>query len=171
MQGVFNSRPPCPKYSVTWEVDVVISYLRSLGPSEDLSLKMLSLKLVVLMALASAGRSSDLHALDLRFRRYTPEGVIFVLPTLTKTRRSGPPKESFFCTFEEELLCPVHTLRVYERRTDSLRPKENIENRLFKKPHQPVCSASIARWMKTILTSAGIDIDQFKAHSTSNICC
>lgn len=89
---------------------------------------MLSLKHVVLMAIASANRSSDLQALDLRFRRYTPEGVVFVLPTLTNTWQSGSPK-SFFSTFEKELLCPVHTLHVYERCTESLRPKESNENR------------------------------------------
>ena len=169
MQGVFNSRPPCPKYSTTWNVDVVINYLQSLGPSELLSLKDLSLKLVVLMALTSANRSSDLHALDLKFRRYTPEGVIFTLPTLTKTRRSGPPKESFYCKFKEEILCPVHTLKIYEQRTESLRMKDSNESRLFisfQKPHKPVCSSSIARWMKTVLAAAGINTEQFKAHST-----
>ena len=169
MQGVFNSRPPCPKYSTTWNVDAVVNYLHSLGPSENLSLKSLSLKLVVLMALASANRSSDLHALDLNFRRYTPEGVIFILPTLTKTRRSGPPKESFYCKFKDEVLCPVHTLQIYEKCTANLRTKNSNENRLFisyQKPHKPICSSSIARWMKTVLASAGVVTDQFKAHST-----
>ena len=143
--------------------------MQSLGPSEHLSLKNLSLKLVVLMALTSANRSSDLHALDLKFRRYTPEGVIFVLPTLTKTRRSGCLKEYFYCKFNEENLCPVHTLQFYEQRTESLRIKTSNENRLFisfQKPYKPVCSSSIARWMKTVLASAGVDTDQFKAHST-----
>ena len=117
MQGVFSSCPPCPKYSITWNVDAVINYLHSLGPSENLSLKSLSLKLVVLMALASANKSSDLHALDLNFRRYTPEGVIFILPTLTKTR-SGPPKEPFYCKLKDEVLCPVHTLQIYDKSED-----------------------------------------------------
>ena len=168
-RGAFNSQPPGPKYSTTWNVDVVINYLYSLSPSELLSLKDLSLKLVVLMALTSANRSSDLHALDLNFRRYTPEGVIFTLPTLTKTRRSGPLKESFYCRFKEEILCPVHTLKIYEQRTESLRTKDSNENRLFisfKKPHKPICSSSIARWMKTVLTAAGVNTEQFKAHST-----
>ena len=127
MQGVFNSRPPCPKYSTTWNVNAVINYLHSLGPPENLSLKSLSLKFVVLMVLASANRSSDLHALDLNFRRYTPEGVIVILQTLTKTRRSGPPKESFYCKF---VLCPVHMLQIYEKCTTNLRTKNSNENHL-----------------------------------------
>lgn len=46
-----------------------------IGKNEDLSLKDLSGKLALLMALVSANRTSELQALDLRFRVYTPEGV------------------------------------------------------------------------------------------------
>ena len=92
MQGVFNSRPPCPRYSFIWDVDVVIRYLHSMGSAEELSLKNLSLKLVALLALSSANRSSDLHALDLKFRHFTSEGVVFTLPTLTKNQKIGTPK-------------------------------------------------------------------------------
>ena len=118
--------------------------MQSLDPSEHLSLKNLSLKLIVLMALTSANRSSDLHALDLKFHHYTLEGVIFVLPTLTKTRRSGPPNEYFYCKFKEENLCLVHTLQIYEQHTESLRIKNSNKNRLFislQNPHKPVCSS------------------------------
>ena len=34
------------------------------------------------------------------------------------------------------------------------------------KPHSPVVSSSIARWLKSVLTSAGIDTSVFSAHST-----
>ena len=136
MQGVFNLRPQCPKYSTTCNVDVVI--ICNLWVLQNfLSLKALSLKLVVLMALMSASTSSDLHTLDLNFHRYTP-GMIFTLPTLTKTRRSGPPpKESFYCKFKE-ILCPVHTLKIYEKRTECMfedkiqQWKSSIS---FQKPH------------------------------------
>ena len=117
MQGVFNSRPPCPKYSFTWDVHVIVRYLHGLGSSEDLSLKMLSSKLVTLLALLSANKSSDL---DLNFRRFSLEGVVFMIPSLTKTRRSGPLKEIFYCKFEDHLLCPVHTLQVYEQKTQGM---------------------------------------------------
>ena len=32
-------------------------------------------------------------------------------------------------------------------------------------PHQPVSSFTIARWLKTMLSKAGINTDTFKAHS------
>ena len=34
------------------------------------------------------------------------------------------------------------------------------------KPHKPVRSCTIARWLKTILENSGIDTKIFKAHST-----
>ena len=66
----------------------------------------------VLLALSNASRSSELHTLDLRFRQFTPEGVNF-----RKTRRSGPPKKAFFAKFtDDEALCPVDTMKVYEEK-------------------------------------------------------
>ena len=63
LKGVFNSHPPAPRYSVTWDVDVVLSYLKSLPINSELSFQALSHKLAMLMALANADRCSDLAAL------------------------------------------------------------------------------------------------------------
>ena len=32
MKGVFLSEPPCPRYIATWDVSVVLSYLKTLMP-------------------------------------------------------------------------------------------------------------------------------------------
>ena len=85
MKGIFNKRPPLPRYTQTWKVHQVTNYLEGLGDNSELSLKQLSGKLVVLLALTSAERGSELAAHDLRFRRFYPEGVSFTLPQLTKT--------------------------------------------------------------------------------------
>lgn len=37
-KGVFNDRPPLPKYSNTWDVRIVLYYLQSRGDNEGLSL-------------------------------------------------------------------------------------------------------------------------------------
>ena len=36
----------------------------------------------------------------------------------------------------------------------------------IKKPHSPVVSSSVARWLKSVLTSLGVDTSIFSAHST-----
>jgi len=82
-------------------------------------MKLLSGKLVLLMALVSASHTSELHTLDLRFRRYKPEGILFKLPSLTKKRKvEAPPKHCFFGAFpEDKRLCVVQCLRRYEEKT------------------------------------------------------
>ena len=66
LKGIFNSRPPTPRYTYTWVVSTVTSYLERLGPNEQLSLKQLSRKLAFLLAITSAERGSELLAHDLR---------------------------------------------------------------------------------------------------------
>ena len=68
LKGIYNSRPPRPRYVCTWDVDVVVRHLRKLDSNGDLSLKILSGKLALLMALVLASRTSELQAVDLRFR-------------------------------------------------------------------------------------------------------
>ena len=50
----------------------------------------------MLFALSSVKRQSDLHALDLAFMQYLPEGVEFKIPGLTKTRVPGEDVIFFF---------------------------------------------------------------------------
>ena len=85
MKGVFQSRPPCPRYLATWDVSVVLSYLRTLSPKEDLSLTEVTLKLIMLMDLVCATGADILHKLDLQFRVFRHGGVSFTVPQLTKT--------------------------------------------------------------------------------------
>jgi len=164
LQGVFNKRPPAPRYQNVWNVSIGVAHICKLPT--DLPLKDLTKKLAMLLALTNASRSSDLHALDLRFRTFTA-GVLFRIPGLTKTRRSGPPKEAMFAAFEENpSLCPVNTLKQYEKLTASLRGAGSASHQLFVSLRKPVSSATIAHWLKTLLSDAGVDTEIFKAHST-----
>ena len=99
-KGMYNARPPQPRYRGTWDVDIVTRYLSSFGDNTRLSLEQLSYKLAILMALVGASRVSELQALDLRFRIYRPEGILFELPSLGKKRTVGaPPKQIIFEAF------------------------------------------------------------------------
>ena len=91
MQGMFNERPSEPRYSEIWDIDQVLSYLETMEDLDCLSFKELTLKTVMLMALASADRASDLQLLDIRYMQQQGDTVKFVVAGLSKTRRSGPP--------------------------------------------------------------------------------
>lgn len=134
LKGIFNSRPPQPRYSFTWDVSVVVQYIRGLGLNTSLSLKLLTQKLAMLLALTSTERSSELAAHDPRFRSFYPEGVVFNLPCLIKSIRTGKHlKQSFHASFpEDKNLCVVEYLKEYESRTRDMRSVlAGQENRLF----------------------------------------
>ena len=76
---------PCPRYIQMWYVSVVLRYLKFLSPAPLLSMKNLTLKLVMLMALVSLSRANLLHKLDLRFRVFKRDGVLFTLPPVRKS--------------------------------------------------------------------------------------
>ena len=158
-----------PRYTSTWDVNVVTKHIASLGNNEDLSLKYLSRKLVMLMALIQASRTSELLALDLRFRRYKDNGISFKLASLTKKRTPGlPPKELFFGAFQpDQRLCVVRCLRQYEKVTKEFRTDQSQSSPLFvsyTRPHKPVTSQRLAHWIKYLLAEARVD-QFFKAHS------
>ena len=78
-------------------------HLVAMGTNKALSLKQLSQKLVILIALIEASRTLELGALDIQFRTYRLEGVVFRLASLTKKRSPGlPPKELFFAAFPSD---------------------------------------------------------------------
>ena len=168
LKGAYHARPLFPRYTCTWDVQVVLRYFESLGPSTSLSLKLLTFKLVMLMALTRPSRSADLASLQLDRQHYKPEGVVFLPATLAKQSSQGRLlREFFFPSFPHNTtLCPVETLKLYERCTAALRPKDT--NKLFvaiKKSHQLVASCTIARWLKETLRLAGIDVSIFSGHS------
>ena len=66
MKEIFNLRPAVPKYPKTWDISVVLKYLiYSLSPALHLSLKKLTLKLAMIMAIIKASRADLLHKLHL----------------------------------------------------------------------------------------------------------
>ena len=61
MKGIFHLRPPQPRYTKTWDVNKVLSYLKSLGPNDSLMLKQLTLKTGALLTVLVGRRIHTLH--------------------------------------------------------------------------------------------------------------
>ena len=121
LREVFNdySRPPEPKYSETWEVSRDLSYLRSLDANESSPFKLLTRKLVVLLALVLAKSCSDLVRLTLKGRKYSAGGAELRSSGLSKTDRPGREKSLqpvYLLSFDQDpLLCPVDCLKAIMR--------------------------------------------------------
>ena len=172
MKGVDELRPPQPRVFNTWSVNTVLLFLRSLHPSEELPLKTLTFKFVMLSALVSAARSSYLHQFDLKFHYMKDNCYYFIIPGLVKgSRHNKPHLEACLPSFSKDSrLCIFTYCKEYIKRTQALRPRSSSKDPLFLsyiKPHRPVKTCSIARWVKRILSLSGTDTSHFTAHSFS----
>ncbi|KAI8488042.1 hypothetical protein Bbelb_341600 [Branchiostoma belcheri] len=81
-----------------------------------------------------------------------------------------PARKCFWAAFpQDRRLCAFTYLKEYLRRTSSLRKEGGGEQKLFisfSRPHRPVGSATLARWVKSVLGTVGVDTATFSAHST-----
>ena len=169
MRGVSICRPPQPRYQHTWNVAMVTEYLSRLGGNDNLSEKQLAQKLCMLMALTCPERSSILASLNIKYLKYFPEGVKFQHTIFRKRSHNGKLGESVFPKFADTLLCPVACLSTYLDRTKKWRKDKTdiMQQNLFlsfKKPHKPVTSATLSRWLKEVIRQSGIK-DIFGGHS------
>ena len=63
-------------------------------------------------------------------------------------------------------LCPVKHLKQYIDKNSVIRGLHTQLLLSYQKPHRPVLSDTIARWIKVVLTEASIYTSVFNAHST-----
>jgi len=167
MKGVFELRPSLPKYQATWDVDIVLHYLESLQPVNTLSLKLLTLKLVMLLALITGQRCQTLSFLKLSEMEISDHKCIFYITSLLKQSRVGKhllPIE-LLAFKENENLCIVHIIKEYLKRTEHLRLDEFLLIS-WRKPFKKVSKDTIARWIKEVMAKSGINTTIFKSHST-----
>jgi len=168
MKGIFNSRKPTPKYSETWNVNLVLDHLKTLHPLTDLSLKALSHKLVMLLALTSGQRCQTLAALNISNMKKTEPYYLFGLEEHAKQNRPGNVLSSFCVRkYDHANLCPYQALQHYLERTSMLHGTTTTKLFIsYVKPHKAIGTHTLGRWIKQLLRDSGIDTTIFKAHST-----
>ena len=141
MRGVRHLRPFTRSSVPSWDLPVVLEVLSGspFEPLDSIDMKFLSYKTALLLALASAKRVSDIHALSVHpsCTQFASDGAKVVLypnaaylpKILPKSYQSmaivlhafSPPP---FTSEEQErlhCLCPVRALRVYISRTQGFR--------------------------------------------------
>ena len=94
MKGIFQLRPPQSGYSKTWDVNKVLSYLKSLGLSDSFMLKQLTLKTATLLTILGGRRIHTLHILSVIHMDQSPDKVIFHIVGLTKCSKPTRPNQS-----------------------------------------------------------------------------
>ena len=146
IKGCFKLRPTRPRYPVTRDVEIVLSYIENMEDNNDLSLKDLTHKTAILFK----------------------DKIIIIITDLLKTSRPGVqnPQVCLRTFTDRPKLCVVNAIKKYLDRTKNIRGKET---RLFisiVSPHVAVGTQTLARWIKTMMNRAGVDVEMFKAHST-----
>ena len=169
LTGVFNLRPPLPKYSFVWDVSDVLKYIRLMPLDDSISNKDLTLKLSTLLAIASASRASEICYLDIRYLVKGKDSYEFHFVKLTKSWRRGKPRPKICFHFltEEPELCICKTIDQYLTRSEGWRSDQDTQLLLSHvSPHGPVAVGTVSRWLMELLGLAGIDTGKFSGHST-----
>lgn len=107
-------------------------------------------------------------SIDRKSIDFSQSGIPLSLTKPRKYQRSGPLhvlKLKRFAT--NSILCRVACLERYITVSDPFRNQNSSTLYLgLKSPHHEIGASTIARWIKSILQSAGVDIAIFSAHST-----
>ena len=170
----YKIRPSFPKYVVTWDVGIVLRFLATWHPPAALTLKQLTLKTVALIALTSSDRAQTLHALRVDRVSVTPQGLEFVIFEVLKTSRPGKPARVVKCvSWDAEELDVAFYVKKYIDKTFVLRWRsyrkglgKPVQLFLSHKTGLPVTKSSISRWIKEVMSLAGLNTHSFLPHST-----
>ena len=165
MKGVFELKPPLPRYNDIWDANIVIDFLKTFYPNSNLPLSILTYKLVMLLALSSSQRAQTLRMINVKnvkfYSDYVDIPIYGLMKQMTARNRKFTMKLKVYP--HDKSICVVEVLREYLERTEPLRTSEQFS---LQKPHGAVTTQTISRWLKKVLLESGIDISIYKPHST-----
>ena len=92
----------------------------------------------------------------------------FTIVELLKTSKPGRHMSELVVKayLPDNRLCPIACVSEYVKRTSTIRKECDQLLLSFQKPHKPVSTDTISRWLKEVLAMSGIDTTVYKGHST-----
>ena len=104
LKGTFRSRPTTPKYTYTWDVSIVLNYLKTIDVNDPkTSIKQITEKTFMSIALVPAHKDQTLASIDIIKLRFSRAGAVILITEIIKTsvpNRSQPIlKLPFFYRF------------------------------------------------------------------------
>ena len=190
MRGVTRARPMARSLVPSWDLTLVLDALSRdpFEPLDTVSLKILTLKTVLLIALTTAKRSSDIHALSVNpsCMRFSGNGSrVSLKPNLSfmpKTFPSGgapvdlatfhPPPFSSVEDRRLNCLCPVRALKFYVDRTAPFRKNDQLFVAWDSQTKgKPITKVRLSQWLveaiRLAYTAGGVEPPEgLRAHST-----
>ena len=160
MKGLIVLNSPRSRYTAIWDVKIVLDYLSLLKNVRKFDLKMLTSKLTMLLCLVTAHRLQKLHLLQLSNMFSEGQNIIFTISDLMKqssVRIKAPIIK--LRPYADEALCVTIDLHEYLSRTKDLRKQVDNVFISYARPHLAVTKNTISQWIKSMLETAGIDIN------------
>ena len=165
MKDVYNSNPSLRKRSFTWDAGAVVKYLSSVSPK---SLIDISHKLASLLAILCGQHGREiLSVMDIR--NTTIEENFLIIPKGDQLKTTGIKfhvGEIKFPVYENANVCPAKLFKQYLDVTKSLRGSTTCLFITTSKPYRPAFKYTLARWIKSVMHDAGIDMTIFTPHPT-----
>lgn len=169
-KGVYNLRPPQPRYTATWSVDKVLDFIRKSWPDNvKISLANLTHKLIMLLLLAQPTRVAEVTYIAVPSIKCGPNEASYCYNRPLKNQHSGPLKSIVLKTREDASICVVRCLETYLEVTEGFRVSPEQREKLMlsvRRPFKPVTPSTLSRWVVQVLTQAGVDTSVYKTHST-----
>jgi hypothetical protein len=169
-KGVYNMRPPQPRYTATWSVDKVLDFIRKSWPDNgQISFTHLSHKLLMLLMLAQPTRVAEVTYIVVPSIKCGPESASYCYSRPLKNQHSGALKSLVLKARDDPSICVVRCLETYLEVTEGFRVSPEQQAKLMlsvRRPFKPVTPSTLSRWVVQVLTLAGVDTSVYKTHST-----
>lgn len=172
MSGAFNRKPTFPRYVETWNPQIVLSHLKDYPDIKEMSLKQLTLKLTMILALVTAQRTQTLKLLSINDMQTKAGEYVFQITSLLKQTSANGGRQRHLQPIvlkkydHDKTLCVFTLLQEYLKRTAKFRGSCSQLLICHCKPHGPASKDTISRWLKQVMLDAGINTSVFKPHST-----
>ena len=119
--------------------------------------------------LVTGQRCQSIHLMDLEHISKGKSSYKFYIDQLVKQSKPGKTQPVLVLPGfpADRRLCVATYLEEYITRTKPIRSLQNTRLFLsFCKPYKPVTASTISRWIKTVMAQSGVDVKNFRPHST-----
>ena len=129
-KGSFTLKPPLPKISFVWDVQIMFEYFRSLGDNRQISDKHLSQKLLILLLLLGGQRLNSVFHFTIDRMIISSTSVTFSPEHALKHSKPGRKLDVFeYRTYSDLNVCVLECLKEYiYRRNDRV---DKVQKRLY----------------------------------------
>lgn len=166
IKGVFNLRPPVPKLTFVWDVNIIFTYFEKQGNNDKLSDMMLSQKLLMLLLLLGAQRLNTIKHFCIDRMIVNNISIAFSPDKVLKHSRQGRKLDTFeYRSYPKNpKICVIECIKEYLTRRSKY-VNADIKELIIttRKPFRPASLDTMRRWVKAIFTTT--NIHNFTPHS------